>query len=161
MWADARSSLRPPLKARLFINLDTLPVANSGDGGSGNYVASGYSVYEEENEHLQEGLRAKVSALKSVSSNCSRIVATLMFPVQHYFGEKAGNPSLPVKPGPFQKGHVLSYVIRLNTHCAVSNLSFSCPSTSERKSNIKTKCWVKWWVFTFSLLGNHCDINML
>lgn len=45
-------------------------VANSGDGGSGNYVASGYSVYEEENEHLQEGLRAKVSALKSVSSNC-------------------------------------------------------------------------------------------
>lgn len=30
-------------------------------------MASGYSVYEEENQHLQEGLRAKVSALKSVS----------------------------------------------------------------------------------------------
>lgn len=30
-------------------------------------MASGYSVYEEENEHLQEGLRAKVHALKSVS----------------------------------------------------------------------------------------------
>lgn len=42
---------------------------NAGEGGSGNYVASGYSVYEEENEHLQEGLRAKVNALKSVS-NC-------------------------------------------------------------------------------------------
>lgn len=40
---------------------------HEGEGGSGNYVASGYSVYEEENEHLQEGLRAKVSALKSVS----------------------------------------------------------------------------------------------
>ncbi|KAJ8334191.1 hypothetical protein SKAU_G00398300 [Synaphobranchus kaupii] len=34
---------------------------------TGNYVASGYSVYEEENEHLQEGLRAKVSALKYLS----------------------------------------------------------------------------------------------
>lgn len=44
-------------------------VSPKGEGGSGNYVASGYSVYEEENEHLQEGLRAKVSALKSVS-NC-------------------------------------------------------------------------------------------
>lgn len=41
---------------------------HEGEGGSGNYVASGYSVYEEENEHLQEGLRAKVSALKSVSN---------------------------------------------------------------------------------------------
>lgn len=41
---------------------------NTGEGGSGNYVASGYSVYEEENEHLQEGLRAKVNALKSVSN---------------------------------------------------------------------------------------------
>lgn len=39
-----------------------------GDGGSGNYVASGYSVYEEENEHLQEEMRAKASALKSVSN---------------------------------------------------------------------------------------------
>ncbi|KAG7281329.1 hypothetical protein CRUP_023480 [Coryphaenoides rupestris] len=35
--------------------------------GPGNYVASGYSVYEEENEHLQEGLQAKVSALKSLT----------------------------------------------------------------------------------------------
>lgn len=33
----------------------------------GNYVASGYSVYEEENERLQEGLRDKVHALKHVS----------------------------------------------------------------------------------------------
>ncbi|XP_055076625.1 BET1 homolog [Paramisgurnus dabryanus] len=33
----------------------------------GNYVASGYSVYEEENEHLQEGLKAKVHALKHLS----------------------------------------------------------------------------------------------
>ncbi|KAI4890274.1 hypothetical protein NFI96_014045, partial [Prochilodus magdalenae] len=39
-----------------------------GEGApQGNYVASGYSVYEEENEHLQEGLRAKVSALKHLS----------------------------------------------------------------------------------------------
>ncbi|XP_061111613.1 BET1 homolog [Conger conger] len=39
-----------------------------GEGAqTGNYVASGYSVYEEENEHLQEGLRAKVSALKHLS----------------------------------------------------------------------------------------------
>lgn len=36
-------------------------------GPQGNYVASGYSVHEEENEHLQEGLRAKVSALKHLS----------------------------------------------------------------------------------------------
>lgn len=41
--------------------------AGLGEGSSGNYVASGYSVYEEENEHLQEGLRAKVNALKSLS----------------------------------------------------------------------------------------------
>lgn len=41
--------------------------ANLGDGGSGHYVSSGYSVYEEENEQLQEGLRAKVSALKSLT----------------------------------------------------------------------------------------------
>ncbi|XP_034747928.1 BET1 homolog [Etheostoma cragini] len=41
--------------------------AGLGEGGTGNYVASGYSVYEEENEHLQEGLRSKVSALKSLS----------------------------------------------------------------------------------------------
>uniref|UniRef100_A0A8C6Q2Z0 BET1 homolog n=1 Tax=Nothobranchius furzeri TaxID=105023 RepID=A0A8C6Q2Z0_NOTFU len=38
-----------------------------GEGGPGHYAASGYSVYEEENEHLQEGLRAKVSALKSLT----------------------------------------------------------------------------------------------
>ncbi|KAM9385441.1 BET1 homolog [Pholidichthys leucotaenia] len=38
-----------------------------GEGGSGNYVGSGYSVYEEENEHLQEGLRSKVKALKSLT----------------------------------------------------------------------------------------------
>ncbi|KPP73896.1 BET1 protein-like [Scleropages formosus] len=39
-----------------------------GDGAPpGNYVASGYSVYEEDNEHLQEGLRAKVKALKHLS----------------------------------------------------------------------------------------------
>lgn len=46
-----------------------LPVhCRLGEGGPpDNYVASGYSVYEEENEHLQEGLRAKVHALKHVS----------------------------------------------------------------------------------------------
>lgn len=32
-------------------------------------MASGYSVYEEENERLQEGLKAKVNVLKSVSKN--------------------------------------------------------------------------------------------
>ncbi|XP_031651015.1 BET1 homolog isoform X1 [Oncorhynchus kisutch] len=41
--------------------------AGLGEGGPENYVASGYSAYEEENEHLQEGLRAKVSALKHLS----------------------------------------------------------------------------------------------
>ncbi|XP_060948227.1 BET1 homolog [Limanda limanda] len=41
--------------------------ANLGEGGPGSYVASGYSVHEEENEHLQEGLRAKVTALKSLT----------------------------------------------------------------------------------------------
>ncbi|KAF7691324.1 BET1 homolog isoform X2 [Silurus meridionalis] len=42
--------------------------AGLGEGApQGNYVASGYSVYEEENEHLQEGLRAKVNALKHLS----------------------------------------------------------------------------------------------
>lgn len=42
--------------------------AGLGEGGPpGNYVASGYSVYEEENENLQEGLRAKVHALKHLS----------------------------------------------------------------------------------------------
>lgn len=42
--------------------------AGLGEGGpQGNYVASGYSVYEEENEHLQEGLKAKVNALKHLS----------------------------------------------------------------------------------------------
>lgn len=50
-------------------------VWNEGEGGPGNYVASGYSVYEEENQHLQEGLRAKVSALKSVSVKCLHIAA--------------------------------------------------------------------------------------
>lgn len=48
-------------------------VWNEGEGPPGNYVASGYSVYEEENQHLQEGLRAKVSALKSVSVKCLHI----------------------------------------------------------------------------------------
>ncbi|KTG05893.1 hypothetical protein cypCar_00002571 [Cyprinus carpio] len=42
--------------------------AGLGEGGPpGNYVASGHSLYEEENEHLQEGLRAKVNALKHIS----------------------------------------------------------------------------------------------
>ncbi|CAB1443093.1 unnamed protein product [Pleuronectes platessa] len=41
--------------------------ANLGETGPGGYVASGYSVHEEENEHLQEGLRAKVTALKSLT----------------------------------------------------------------------------------------------
>lgn len=42
--------------------------AGLGEGGPpGQYTASGYSVYEEENEHLQEGLRAKVTALKSLT----------------------------------------------------------------------------------------------
>ncbi|XP_063042021.1 BET1 homolog [Engraulis encrasicolus] len=42
--------------------------AGLGEGPpQGNYVASGYSVHEEENEHLQEGLRAKVNALKHLS----------------------------------------------------------------------------------------------
>jgi hypothetical protein len=46
-----------------------------GEGQPGNYVASGYSVHEEENEHLQEGLRAKVTALKSVSSSSFCLLA--------------------------------------------------------------------------------------
>ncbi|XP_016314983.1 BET1 homolog [Sinocyclocheilus anshuiensis] len=33
----------------------------------GNSVASGYSLYEEENENLQEGLRTKVNSLKHLS----------------------------------------------------------------------------------------------
>uniref|UniRef100_A0A8C6S490 BET1 homolog n=1 Tax=Neogobius melanostomus TaxID=47308 RepID=A0A8C6S490_9GOBI len=41
--------------------------ANLGDGGPGHYASSGYSVYEEENEQLQEGLQAKVTALKSLT----------------------------------------------------------------------------------------------
>ncbi|XP_056597110.1 BET1 homolog [Triplophysa dalaica] len=42
--------------------------AGLGEGvPQGNYVASGYSVYEEENERLQEGLRDKVHALKHLS----------------------------------------------------------------------------------------------
>ncbi|KAM6899285.1 BET1 homolog [Xenentodon cancila] len=41
--------------------------AGLGEGGSGHYVASGYSVYEEENDHLQDELKAKVNALKSLS----------------------------------------------------------------------------------------------
>uniref|UniRef100_A0A4W5LL93 Bet1 golgi vesicular membrane trafficking protein n=1 Tax=Hucho hucho TaxID=62062 RepID=A0A4W5LL93_9TELE len=45
----------------------------TGEGGlPGNYVASGYSAYEMENEHLLEGLGAKVSALKRVSIPCSQ-----------------------------------------------------------------------------------------
>lgn len=42
----------------------------AGEGAPGTYVASGYSVYEEENERLQEGLKAKVNVLKSVSIEC-------------------------------------------------------------------------------------------
>ncbi|XP_060928330.1 BET1 homolog [Limanda limanda] len=42
---------------------------NLGEGGPRDYVASGYSVHEEENKHLQEGLGAKVNALKSLSIN--------------------------------------------------------------------------------------------
>lgn len=62
------SVLFPPHFCPLTKNYSTLLfVSNEGEGGPGNYVASGYSVYEEENQHLQEGLRAKVSALKSVS----------------------------------------------------------------------------------------------
>ncbi|XP_067112136.1 BET1 homolog [Osmerus mordax] len=42
--------------------------AGLGEGGPhGNYVASGYSVHEEENENLQEALRAKVNALKHMT----------------------------------------------------------------------------------------------
>ncbi|KAM4550463.1 BET1 homolog [Fundulus diaphanus] len=41
--------------------------AGLGEGGPGHYVASGYSVHEEENEQLREGLRAKVGALKSLT----------------------------------------------------------------------------------------------
>ncbi|XP_041104829.1 BET1 homolog isoform X1 [Polyodon spathula] len=42
--------------------------AGLGEGvPTGNYVASGYSVYEEENEQLSEGLKEKVNALKSLS----------------------------------------------------------------------------------------------
>ncbi|XP_071223198.1 uncharacterized protein [Salvelinus alpinus] len=47
---------------------NTLTNTSSGEGGPPeNVVASGYSAYEEENEHLQEGLRVKVSALKHLS----------------------------------------------------------------------------------------------
>lgn len=39
-----------------------------GEGApQGNYVASGYSVYEEENEQLQEALREKVKSLKHLT----------------------------------------------------------------------------------------------
>ncbi|XP_072532205.1 BET1 homolog [Salminus brasiliensis] len=42
--------------------------AGLGEGApQGNYVARGHNVYEEENEHLQEDLRAKVNALKHLS----------------------------------------------------------------------------------------------
>ncbi|XP_015231924.1 PREDICTED: BET1 homolog [Cyprinodon variegatus] len=41
--------------------------AGLGEGSSGHYGGSGYSVYEDENEQLQEGLRAKVGALKSLT----------------------------------------------------------------------------------------------
>lgn len=52
-----------PLKSSSWSSL----VGLAGEGGPGTYVASGYSVYEEENERLQEGLKAKVNVLKSVS----------------------------------------------------------------------------------------------
>lgn len=52
----------------LNVTIYSCSSSHKGEGGSGNYVASGYSVYEEENERLQEGLRAKVNALKSVST---------------------------------------------------------------------------------------------
>ncbi|XP_016398358.1 BET1 homolog isoform X2 [Sinocyclocheilus rhinocerous] len=42
--------------------------AGLGEGGPpGNYVASGHSLYEEENENLREGLRTKVNSLKHLS----------------------------------------------------------------------------------------------
>ncbi|XP_043923587.1 BET1 homolog isoform X1 [Protopterus annectens] len=42
--------------------------AGLGEGTTTNtHTASGYSVYEEENENLTEDLRAKVTALKSLS----------------------------------------------------------------------------------------------
>uniref|UniRef100_A0A4W3K8H3 Bet1 golgi vesicular membrane trafficking protein n=1 Tax=Callorhinchus milii TaxID=7868 RepID=A0A4W3K8H3_CALMI len=40
---------------------------SSGDGATTYTPGSGYSVYEEENEKLTEGLREKVTALKSLS----------------------------------------------------------------------------------------------
>ncbi|XP_043923588.1 BET1 homolog isoform X2 [Protopterus annectens] len=43
--------------------------AGLGEGTTTNtHTASGYSVYEEENENLTEDLRAKVTALKSDST---------------------------------------------------------------------------------------------
>ncbi|XP_048849550.1 BET1 homolog [Brienomyrus brachyistius] len=42
--------------------------AGMGDGAPpGGYVASGYSAQETENEHLQDGLKKKVEALKHLS----------------------------------------------------------------------------------------------
>lgn len=58
--------------------LDLIVTCSLGEGGpQGNYVASGYSVYEEENEHLQEGLKAKVNALKHVSGLISFYIWSL------------------------------------------------------------------------------------
>lgn len=58
-------------------------LCQTGEGAPGNYVASGYSVYEEENEHLQEGLRAKVSALKHVSSPLDYVTLITELPTPH------------------------------------------------------------------------------
>ncbi|XP_028672917.1 BET1 homolog [Erpetoichthys calabaricus] len=42
--------------------------AGLGDGApTGNYVPSGYSVYEEENDKLTDSLKAKVNALRTLS----------------------------------------------------------------------------------------------
>ncbi|XP_007907448.2 BET1 homolog [Callorhinchus milii] len=45
----------------------TMRRAGLGDGATTYTPGSGYSVYEEENEKLTEGLREKVTALKSLS----------------------------------------------------------------------------------------------
>uniref|UniRef100_A0A8C1LW55 Bet1 golgi vesicular membrane trafficking protein n=1 Tax=Cyprinus carpio TaxID=7962 RepID=A0A8C1LW55_CYPCA len=45
--------------------------AGLGEGGPpGNYVASGHSLYEEENEHLQEGLMPQTDRLHALLHCC-------------------------------------------------------------------------------------------
>lgn len=58
-------------------NSAPLSYVTQGDGvPPGGYVASGYSAYEAENEHLQDGLKKKVEALKHVSNAAIYVAGT-------------------------------------------------------------------------------------